>query len=73
MELIINDKNILVSIRNGGLFETITKLYGDLFDKKIYRVPDGAFFMESSKFDFSEIKGRYRSIGINVVADMKEI
>lgn len=73
MERITNDKNILVSVRNDGSFDTITKLYGDSFDEKIYRVPDGAFFMKSGKFDFPETKRRYRSIGINVAADMKEI
>ncbi|NYB72640.1 polysaccharide pyruvyl transferase family protein [Sedimentibacter hydroxybenzoicus DSM 7310] len=73
MERITGDKNILVSVRNDGSYETIQKLYGNLFDNKFYRVPDGAFFMDSKKYDFPEIKNDYKSIGINVVADMKEI
>lgn len=73
MERITSDNNILVSVRNDGSYETIEKLYGDAFHNKIYRVPDGAFFMKSRKFDFPEIRSEYRSIGINVVSDMKEI
>lgn len=73
LERITSDKNILVSVRNDGSYDTIKKLYGDDFLKKIYRVPDGAFFMKSRKFDFPEIRRGYRSIGINVVSDMKEI
>lgn len=70
---ITNDEKILVSVRNDGSYETIKNLYGDVFDKKIYRVPDGAFFMETKTFDFPEVSNVYKSIGINVVSDMKEI
>lgn len=73
LDRITNDDNILVSVRNDGSYETIQKLYGDIFDNKIYRVPDGAFFMKVKSFDFPEVNGRYRSIGINIVSDMKEI
>lgn len=73
LERITCDENILVSVRNDGSFETIKKLYGNLFDNKFYRVPDGAFFIDSKKHDFPEVKNSYRSIGINVVSDMKEI
>jgi polysaccharide pyruvyl transferase WcaK-like protein len=67
------DAKVLVSVRNDGSYETIKKLYGDVFNDKIYRVPDGAFFMELKRLNFPEIKSHYRSIGVNVVSDMKEI
>ena len=73
LDRITNDAKVLVSVRNDGSYETIQKLYGDVFDKKIYRVPDGAFFMKSKTFDFPELNDKYRSLGINVVSDMKEI
>ncbi|WP_313345194.1 polysaccharide pyruvyl transferase family protein [Sedimentibacter sp.] len=73
MERITSDKNIMVSVRNDGSYDTIKKLYGNLFDNKFYRVPDGAFFMESKKYDFPETKNNYKFIGINVAADMKDI
>lgn len=68
-----NDQKVLVSVRNDGSYHTIQKLYGDIFEKRIYRVPDGAFFMKSKAFDFPEVNEKYKSIGINVVSDMKEI
>ncbi len=72
LDRITSDDKILVSVRNDGSYKTIQKLYGDVFYKKIYRVPDGAFFMKSKAFDFPEINEEYKSIGINVVSDMKE-
>ncbi len=73
LERITNDDNILVSVRNDGSYETIRDLYGDLFEGKVIKVPDGAFFMESKKFEFPEISDSLKSIGINVVSDMKNI
>lgn len=73
LERITKDDKVLVSVRNDGSYETIQKLYGDVFDNTIYRVPDGAFFMKSKTFDFPEISSQYKSIGINVVSDMKEV
>ena len=73
MERVTNDKNILVSVRNDGSFDTIRNLYGDSFNNKIFKVPDGAFFMKPKKYDFPEVKSGYKSIGINVASDMKEI
>ena len=73
LEKTTNDDKVLVSVRNDGSYDTIQKLYGDVFDKKIYRVPDGAFFMKTKSFDFPEVNKKYKSIGINVVSDMKEI
>lgn len=73
LERIANDPKVLVSVRNDGSYETIKNLYGDVFNDKIYRVPDGAFFMESKEFDFPETSNSLKSIGINVVSDMKDI
>ena len=63
----------MVSVRNDGSFDTIRNLYGDSFNNKIFKVPDGAFFMKPKKYDFPEFKSAYKSIGINVASDMKEI
>ncbi|MBM7573190.1 polysaccharide pyruvyl transferase family protein [Aquibacillus albus] len=73
LEIITNDNKYLVSVRNDGSYETIKKLYGDRYSDKIYRVPDGAFFLETKKFDFPELNNSLKSIGINIVSDMKDI
>jgi len=66
-------ENIIVSVRNDGSYKTIRDLYGDKFDKKIHLVPDGAFFMETKQFDYPELRNGYKSIGVNIVSDMKDI
>ena len=73
LETVTKNDRVLVSVRNDGSYGTIQSLYGDLFDGKIYRVPDGAFFMQSKTFDFPEINEKYNSVGINVVSDMNEV
>lgn len=70
---ITNSNNYLISVRNDGSYDTIHKLYGDKYDEKIYKVPDGGFFVETKKSDFPEFNKDLKSIGINVATDMKEI
>lgn len=41
--------------------------------KKIIRVPDGAFFLKTKTFKFPEINKNLKSVGINIVSDMKDI
>lgn len=73
LDRITNDEKILVSVRNDGSYETINKLYGNRYCERIYRVPDGAFFIETEKYEFPELNKNLKSIGINIVSDMKEI
>ncbi|TKD70741.1 polysaccharide pyruvyl transferase family protein [Pseudalkalibacillus hwajinpoensis] len=73
LKKILNNKKNLISVRNDGSYETINKLYDGKYIEQIYKVPDGAFFFESKQFDFPELNSNYRSIGINVVSDMKDI
>lgn len=73
LEKIINNPKIFISLRNDGSMDTLKKLYGDKFCNKILQTPDAAFFMKTELFDFPEIRKEYKSIGINIVADMKNI
>lgn len=73
LDKVTNDSNILMSVRNDGSYETIQSLYGNKYDQSIIPVPDGAFFFETENYDFPELSSDYKSIGINVVNDMKDI
>ncbi|WP_163537040.1 polysaccharide pyruvyl transferase family protein [Gracilibacillus sp. YIM 98692] len=73
LETITRDNKYLVSVRNDGSYDTIKKLYGEKYSDKIYRVPDGAFFLETKKFNFPELNNNLKSIGINIVSDMTDI
>ena len=73
LDIITNSSKYLVSVRNDGSYSTIHKLYGDKYDKKIIKVPDGAFFLKTKTFMFPEINKNLKSVGINIVCDMKDI
>jgi len=73
LDKVTNDSNILMSVRNDGSYETLQSLYGNKYDQLIIPVPDGAFFFETENYDFPELSSEYKSIGINVVNDMKDI
>jgi len=73
LDIITNSNKYLVSVRNDGSCDTIHRLYGSKYDKKIIRVPDGAFFLKTKTFMFPEINRNLKSVGINIVYDMKDI
>lgn len=73
LDRLVNDKNIFVSVRNEGSFEAIETLFGNRFEQKICCVPDGAFFLETQKFEFPEVRKNYRLIGINIQENLKNI
>lgn len=70
---ITNSNKYLISVRNDGSYNTIQKLYGDKFSEKIHKVADGAFFLKTQSFNFPELNEDLKSIGLNIVSDMKEI
>lgn len=69
----IKNENVFISVRNDGSMRTIEALYGDKYNSSIYKVPDGAFFIETTQSYFPERDPDLRAIGINIVTDMKEI
>lgn len=73
LENLTGSNKYLVSVRNDGSFDTITNLYGNKYIEKIHKVSDGAFFIDTNVTDYAEINNQYKSIGINVVSDMKSI
>ncbi|RKL68056.1 hypothetical protein CR203_06040 [Salipaludibacillus neizhouensis] len=73
LEKVTNSEKYFVSLRNDGSYNTVTKLYGDKYNEKVYRAPDGAFFLESKKFNFPELNSNLKSVGINIVSDMTDI
>lgn len=73
LNIVTNSSKYLVSVRNDGSYDIIHKLYGDKYHKKIIRVPDGAFFLKTKTFKFPEVNKNLKSVGINIVSDMKDI
>lgn len=73
LDKVIESNKHLLSVRNDGSFETLNELYGKKYDFKIYKVPDGAFFLETKNHYYPEINRDLKSIGINVASDMKDI
>lgn len=73
LEVLTNSNKYLVSVRNDGSNNTIKKLYGSKYNGKVHKVADGAFFLETTQHEFPELNHNLKSIGINVVSDMKDI
>lgn len=70
---IVENENIIISLRNDGSFKTLQELFGNQFNDKIIHVPDGAFFMEVDNQNYIECIEDKKYLGINVAYDMKEI
>lgn len=73
MDYCISSDKILFTVRNDGSIDLIKKLYGDEYEKKILKVPDGGFFVEPPKYKHSEFNNDERFIAINIASDMPEI
>lgn len=73
LDRITTSSQFFVTVRNDGSFETIEKLYGKKYSKKILKVADGAFFLETDDANLATIKEERKLVGINVACDMKSI
>lgn len=73
LDLITEDEKYLISLRNDGSLDTIKELYGSRYENKLYKVPDGGFFIKTKSLVFREIRNGFKYIGINVAFDMQEI
>lgn len=73
LDKVANSDKYLVSVRNDGSYDTIHQLYGEKYMNKIHRIPDGAFFLKTKENYFPELSTKLKSVGINVVSDMKDI
>lgn len=78
LEIALNEKNSLVTVRNDGAIQALKKLYGEKYDNKIHEVPDAGFFGAEKFKDidsaFSNLisKEGKKIIGINLAGDMPE-
>lgn len=73
LDVITSSDKYMVSIRNDGSYKTLNDLYGNKYNESIYRVPDGGFFFKTKPFYYPELNPKYKSLGINIVSDMKKV
>ena len=73
LEHIIEAEHCLVSVRNDGSVGHIRELVGDSLADQIDVIPDGGFFVNTSKYYHPELAGNDVTIGINLVADMQQM
>lgn len=74
LERITKLNHCLVSLRNDGSYERISKIVPKRVLEKIDVIPDGGFFLEgeSGKFGNKIVDGG-GTIGVNVVADLQKV
>lgn len=70
LDHLFRSDDILVSVRNDGSQEHIKKTVGESYAKRIFTIPDGAFFIETDDISHPEIPKNKTVIGINVASDM---
>lgn len=73
MDYCITSNKILFTVRNDGSIDVIKELYGDDYSKKVLKVPDGGFFVETKDYQHNEFNKNEKFIAINIASDMPEI
>ncbi|MEG6585049.1 polysaccharide pyruvyl transferase family protein [Dendrosporobacter sp. 1207_IL3150] len=63
----------IVSVRNDGSQEILRKYYPKDIIEKIYKIPDGGFFVKPKGYIHPEIAEDKKIIGINIAGDMPTI
>jgi polysaccharide pyruvyl transferase WcaK-like protein len=72
LNYVTNDQKYFVSVRNDGSLSNIYSLYGDKYNKKIIKIPDGGFFIHVDDIKHYEIEENKINILINIAGDMVE-
>jgi len=65
-------ERFLVSVRNDGSIETARHFLGEEYASRLYKVPDGGFFVEADDSAHPEFIGYDKSIVLNLAGDMLE-
>lgn len=73
MDYCITSDRILFTVRNDGSLDLIKRLYGNEYETKVLKVPDGGFFVEPSQYNHIEFNDGDKFIAINIASDMSEI
>lgn len=73
LEYIINNKNILLSVRNDGSKEIANKYFSKKINDNILRIPDGGFFINPKEYNHVEIPQGKKLIAINLAGDSENI
>ena len=71
-EYILNNDNIIVSVRNDASKKMIEKYLGEKYMKKVYVIPDTGFFTDAKSYFHPEIKDGNVSVAINVAKDRED-
>ena len=72
LDIILNNDQFLLSVRNDGAKKNLKILYGDEFLKKIYDCPDHGFFIQKPSKLKESNKTEFR-LAINLACDMPNI
>lgn len=73
LQSVFDKENIILSVRNDGSLKHLKNYYGNVFTKRIYKVPDGGFFISPSSINHYEIVSFKNNIAINIARDMQEL
>jgi polysaccharide pyruvyl transferase WcaK-like protein len=72
---LIQNNNVLISVRNDGAMLTINNLLGTQLSKNIHIIPDGGFFINpiENNIDNEIYHQRDMCIGVNIAGDMPNV
>ncbi|MDD2494207.1 MAG: polysaccharide pyruvyl transferase family protein [Tissierellia bacterium] len=73
LEHISNNNKYFISVRNDGALSNIISLFGQEYEKKISKIPDGGFFTFVGDHEHFEIEKDKKNIVVNVAGDMQNI
>lgn len=73
LEYIVNNSNILLSVRNDGSKEIANKYFSKQINENILRIPDGGFFIDPKEYEHVEIPQGKKIIAINLAGDSENI
>lgn len=73
LDYIINNNNILLSVRNDGSKEIANKYFGKEINDNILRIPDGGFFIKPKEYEHVETPKGKKLIAINLAGDSENI
>lgn len=69
LDYLLSSDRILVSLRNDGSLKTLQKIYGDKYDSRVFKCPDGGFFTFSRDHYHPELNPGHINIAIQLAGD----
>ncbi len=73
LDVILEDDQCLVSVRNDGSLSHIEHYFGAEYAKRVQKVPDGGFFTEVDNHYHPELDSDGPLIAVNVAKDMADL